>query len=449
MGHVNKIIWRFLFLLTSLLPLHHVSAQHQPLLKKELKLARHSYNIYQLSKEIEQQTGVSFSFNSKKLTRNRVINLKKDNYSLGELLQLLENISGIGYIIVDQHVIFNDSRKGPSLAQGNSSKRKKANVTAARKNKATSSKPATTVAPAAIPAALPEEAMALNDGDSTFSGGGSGSTSNPGKFDPPLALLDGLGIRIDMRTTVALLDTALREEEQHKKPEGQTGDWSASSTKENNKRRLSDFMIANVGVGSNELFPLYPFANAGFSFLYGSIAYYSRNDIRAVRLGVGSSVPLKYNWLLHLQVNLTSSFSKSFVTTRYDTTIVYKDTESFVTVTPVDVPLTVTSDLLQVSVDVERKFNRHFSLTGGITVNRLHTKYTSRGADVSPDMVLDNPDGADGKYKVLQPPYSFNNTYSIYSSDNNRLWIGFHLAARYHFYFRKKDIPRNDDLSPY
>jgi len=79
-------------------------------LEKRISVQTGSMRVDSLLNIFSKQTGIEFSFNSRKISPSRIIIVKKGTCTLEEWLALLKQTVGINYIVLGDHIILVDHR---------------------------------------------------------------------------------------------------------------------------------------------------------------------------------------------------------------------------------------------------------------------------------------------------------------------------------------------------
>ena len=88
----------------------HVSAQKvSPMFYKEIQLPHKPYTLHTLTREIQRQSGITFSYDAVKIDPDKRVRLRKsqDRLTVKELLSVLRKKTGVSYKIVSSsHIIY-------------------------------------------------------------------------------------------------------------------------------------------------------------------------------------------------------------------------------------------------------------------------------------------------------------------------------------------------------
>lgn len=418
-------------------------------LQKQVVLPGTALRFDSLLGIVSRQTGARFSVNTRKFPPGRIIRVGSGAMSMAKLLVEIRQYTGIYYTILGDHIIFIDNPPPdvkPVLPRPTTK--------VLTKMKA----PATIVTPwrqqlhtlpprypspviltnldTAIYPFIADTARALSKRDSTW-----------GRIYPltdssrQLTLTGGWSLRPGWqwkkgadssqytsviitrkdtaadKTTTATDIAKLRKATAAGKTSALQSWWQntfashyqrPASMKGNgsNERRPFVFLL-NAGVSADEMNYVNPTLQLGFPFLYGIGSWSSNFSNSSLRWGAGTSIRLSDDWRLHLQ-GTTGQLKQSW------------DTMTLVA--------TMKVQHLKLALIAERKLGHHFSLQGGLSFNRMLTRYYDFNGQFQ---ALDKPGmEAMKNYFILpQPPYTLSDNYG--SNGNVKTWIGFQLGIFY------------------
>src|SRR5688500_10802854 len=78
-------------------------------LKKRVTVYRNETRVDSLLHLLAKQTGIGFSFNSKKISPSKVIQLRKGMYTVEDCLLKIQQTAGIHYALLSDHIILVDN----------------------------------------------------------------------------------------------------------------------------------------------------------------------------------------------------------------------------------------------------------------------------------------------------------------------------------------------------
>lgn len=402
-----------------------IAQKGNPMFYKEIQLLHKPYTLHTLTKEMQRQTGITFSYNASKINAQKKIRIKPGKLTVDALLSLIKKRSGVSYKVVnDFHIIYAAAASRKARPKKGKARQEKAVLVNNRpviKNEGLADEDTDI----AITGDAPEQQIVVV-GDSLvasyyYIGGGGGgyggaySLDNVSKFS--------------------------QEEE-----EGWDNDYvnlsEPGSFKENNY--VIDFLkentLAAIGFSADELYYFNPTARFGFDFLYGTVSY-NIGSYPHWRYGLGASTKMSERWRLHVNVNTGGIQSASFNALKIDTVITQVpdpplDSLLFdTTYVHTNTPFAVNSRLTRFTLSASYDINRHFSIGAGVTLNHLKTNYTSNNNPVALRDILPFGLDADMKYRSIDPPYTLGNSYNASESSNVKIWLGVQLTFIYRLNF--------------
>lgn len=400
-----------------------------PMFYKEILLLHKPYTLHSLTREIQRQSGITFSYNALKINPDQKINIKRrtDRLTVIELLALLKRKTGIGYRTVNQsHIIY---------TAGTFKKRK----TSRTKDRRPSDKEKKTQwrlqeeEPEAVAGSTSHDVPQIEQhlmvvGDSALamsyylSGGGGGAYGGNMVTKYPVTV-DREDAYDDEEAESDLASSTPRRE--------RSGGFYTPLGQSATVRFLKENILLGAGVSADELYYINPTVRAGFDFLYGTIAY-NTGTFAHWRYGLGSSVRLNDRWSLRLEVNGGGPLKQPYTITTFDTTTIVVDSGVIrQVITERNTALVVQSRLTRFIMGAEFKMTGNLYVGGSLILNSLHTTYSSNGNPVALSNILPIGYDADDKYRTIKPPYQLSNSYNGNSSSNTKLWIGIQLSLIY------------------
>jgi hypothetical protein len=169
--------------------------------------------------------------------------------------------------------------------------------------------------------------------------------------------------------------------------------------------------FAGAGLVTDETFYINPSVQAGWPFLYGIVQWSSNFTVSGVRYGAGGSLRLSDKWQLGL-MGTTGNNSKIY---------------------PMGfggLPMTIKTSLQKISIFTQTTFSRHIQLQFGPVLNILSTNYYNAIGLPTPLFVSESD-----VEQYIKPPYTIQDTYAPFSSQNSKLWIGFQAGVFYSINF--------------
>lgn len=404
-----------------------LSAQKgNPMFYKEILLLHKPYTLHTLTKEMQLQTGITFSYNASKINAQKKIRIKPGKLTVDALLALIKKRSGISYKVVNNfHIIYTA-----------------AVVSGKPKPKKTKAKQETAVLINNRPV-IKNEGMDEEDGPYTSGDTAAQHTVVVGdSLTASYYYMGGGGGGYGGGYT---LDNV------PKFPNEQEEEWEDQyerlnrpySFKENNATVdfIKESILAAVGFSADELYYFNPTAKLGFDFLYGTVSYNIGSSYPHWRYGIGASAKINEKWSLHINANTGGMQSAAFNAITVDTILTIPqppplDSIMFdTTYVQRNTPFNVNSKLTRFTLSAAYHINRNFSIEAGLTLNHLKTNYTSNNNPVALRDILPFGLDADTKYRSINPPYTLGNSYNAAESSNVKVWLGVQLTFIYRLSF--------------
>jgi hypothetical protein len=435
---VNKCLRLLIgFLLLAAAPL---SAQKvSPMFYKEVLLSHKPYTLHTLTREIQRQSGITFSYDAIKIDPDRKVKLKRslDRLTVKELLVLLRKKTGISYKIVGtSHIIY--TLPGAGTKAKRNDKHVKPLKYKSKPARQPYSEPAGDVVEPYI-AALHEDSTTERQiiviGDSAtavsyyLSGGGGDGGIYPGYNIQNYP--NDAGSSEDELAEIAL------QREARGKSSG--GGFYAPLGQSAGVLFIKKNIFAEAGLTADELYYLDPTLSMGFSFLYGTISY-NLGTFAHWRYGLGAAARFNNGWSVHFEWTTGSKLSQNYNIQTFDTIYQPPPIDTLEPPEPPTIiennkPLLVQSTLNRFSVGVTWDMGKHLSLGAAVTMNFLNTTYSSNGNKVTLNDFLPIGYDADQKYRTVKPPYLISNSYNGNNPSNTKVWLGLQLRFMYRLNF--------------
>jgi hypothetical protein len=424
---VSKNTLALLSFLLMWLPSNVAAQQSNPMFYKEIHLTHKPYTLQSLTREMQRQSGITFSYNASKISPDKRIRIKDDKLTVEKLLSLIKKKSGISYKIINgSHIIYTEPPNSRNKIAAKKEPRNKKKMPRGPETGQTTL------------IAIKEEDNGTDTqriviiGDSSvaapfyMSGGGGGSYGGYYIQKYPVIADE---IEEEWDDPYANLNS----------PANRSGLGDENPT----LRFLKKNALISGGFSITETYYFNPTLRAGFTFLHG-IASYSLGSYPHWRYGLGTLAKINNNWDIGLSFTTGANVSGAFRESRTDTIPgpppQFPDTiPSPPIIRTQDVPILVQSRLHTFTVSAEWRVSRSFSVSGGATLNILQTNYTSNGAPFTfGSLPIPIPD-ADSRYRTINPVYTLGNDYDPGSSSNTKMWIGLQIMFSYRLSFFDKD----------
>lgn len=393
---------------------------------KEIQLEhKKSYTLQALTREIQKQTGISFSYNAARIdpyTKVRV----SDKLTVEQILSSIRKKAGIGYKVISKtHIIYTESPNKKRLrAKGKKKKTYK-------RQEIRQPEPYyndMVVRSLGTDSVVGQQIIIVGDSSVAgyyFSGSGGAGAIYAGD---------------DQTKYPIVLDETDDEEVDEDVNDYQNGlsrNTSKGYTKGESEalNYIKRSALIAAGISADEIYYLNPTFRAGFDFLYGTVSY----NIGAHahwRYGIGSSAKLNDNWRLHFNISTGQNIGERYNIQKFDTIpSPQPDSLEPPIIIETNTPLLVRSKLTRFTLSTEWNMGKGFMLGVGVTLNYLKTNYFSNGNPVTLSNLLPIGYDADQKYQTIDPPYLLGNTYSGNQSSNVKTWLGLQLTLIYRLRF--------------
>lgn len=394
-----------------------------PMFYKEIQLAHKPYTLHSLSREMQRQSGITFSYNAAKISPNQKIRIKNNKLTVEQLLALVKKKSGVGYKVVSSnHIVYLEGPKKKGLFARKKENKEPKKQKLRNDNNIAGQPAVVTKNITSMPVTPPRDTISPGRlvivGDSSlamayyFSGGG----NSGGAYNASSA-------------------TKVPNEEAWADPYlDLNAPADAKGYKEN---KTVDFFSKNLlvaaGASADEIYYFNPSVRAGFTFLYATVSYNLGNSPHW-RYGLGTSARISEKWNMHLAFNTGKKIPGAFNLVTVDSVI--NPIDSFPVPVQVNNPITIQSKLSRFSLQLEYQITRDVTLSGAATLNYLTTSYFSKGSplrfdDFQPNLSSD----PDTEFRIIKPPYLIGNSYSSSESSNTKIWIGIQLSLFYRIPF--------------
>jgi hypothetical protein len=388
---------------------------------KEIQLEhKKNYTLQALTREIQRQTGISFSFNAARIdpyTRIRV----SDKLTVAQILSSIRKKTGIGYKVISKaHIIYTEATgKKRTKVKG-----RKRNLNKPESRQSVNHYDNIALRSVGKDSVAGQQIIIIGDSSVVgyyFSGSGGSGASYAGDAQ--------------IKYPVLLDETDDEEADEYQDEPGYyTSKGSVKGESEALNYIKRSALIA-AGISADEVYYANPTFRAGFDFLYGTVSY-SIGTYSHWRYGIGSSARLNDNWRLHFNINTGQNIAERYNIQKFDTTFPPQpDSLEHPIIIETNTPLLVRSKLTRFTLSAEWNMGKGFMLGAGITLNYLKTNYSSNGNAVTLSNLLPIGYDADQKYQTIDPPYLLGNTYSGNQSSNVKTWLGLQLMLIYRLQF--------------
>jgi len=400
-----------------------VSAQTAKVnLQKDIVIPVADMRLDTLLSIISKQAGIRFSVNTGRFPTSRTVHVRKGRQSLLSLLTGLREHTGIGYRVLESHIILVDA-PSPVITK------KVVAVVVPAKVIPPARFVVTPIAMLSIKKAAPVlvdpvlinkfPALEIRNRDTaTFS---ASVTKRDSVIERSAGLHFGPGITGGNKDTIAVKQSIISSShksfastllEKLRSKEDNTP--VANGVKKGNGFSFQPY--ASPGMVADESFYVNPTIQAGLPFLYVIGSWSTNFSFSMLRYGAGTSVRLSDDWRLHLQGTTGRLQASSYDTIELSSKV-------------------IKAKLHKLSLVAEKQLNNHWRLQFGAVLNSLQTTYYAGG---QPKPLNREESAALANVKYFKPPYTIRNTFSPESSSNNKLWIGFQIGLFYRINFFKE-----------
>lgn len=416
-----------------------------PLLDKQVRVPAKEVNIITLGELITAQTGFILSFNAQKIIAQKRLRLQHSSYSIRQLLSMIKEATSAEYTIYQEHVIFhrvtNNTATVTTLATSHTARHDTKPLYAAGVNQShanasvrqvklpvaklsgnivhhrTSSQPEQTQTKTRLQPGVQTDHTDKKTGTTTnmMSGTITGRSlnnimgNNSPTYNRPylLSYLTPATIAVPVvkpATPVFLPVTPAvqphKRRYEHEKP-----------------GLLKSFVLA--GFGADEIFYANLQAKAGLTLIYGIADWSSNFSVSGFRYGLGSSYPLRNDWLIQLEATTGNLSKETSVRGSGDTSTRR-------------IPLDVRSRLQRISLFAQKSIAQHLSVYAGPVFNHLKSNYHLNSRQVSPATITQTTLATEKDYSTVKPPYTLGNSAPA-EPENIKTWIGLQIGINYRF----------------
>lgn len=350
-------------------------------LQKRISIPARAIQLDSLLRVITRQSGAKFSINTRKFPAAKSIVIKDHTSTIGSLLQVIKQTTGVYYATLGDHIILLDN---PPPAKKNATNPVNKRTTPATKN---------TVVKSNSPAPL-NKAKVID------------TLSAP---EPSVPVLPPTP------------DTTVKQPLQIAQPPARkkaaaTNNKPAPPANDDKERAgfLSELFV-KAGVSADDLFYGNATIQLGHPYFYGIASYSTNFSISGFRYGIGTSIPLSDLWKLHLQVTTGNLSSKmDTFTLRWE----YK------------------TKLHRAGLSAETNLGEHFKLQFGPVFNLMKLTFYRNGQKTTPGLPTEY---IDKKFDLLKPVYTFTNTFSPTVAISKKSWVGWQISLFYNLNFSTRE----------
>ncbi|HNH61152.1 MAG TPA: hypothetical protein PLS80_14055 [Cyclobacteriaceae bacterium] len=371
--------------------------QHSDVLSRNITLSTQKVRLDTLLQTITRQTGIRFSYNSKRLNTAHKLTLIKRQLTVREALEQLKNKTNVLYALIETHIILNIDK---STIQKSPPAKPLARLTQPTSLKPISPEKVEEQKEVKLPAPsdttyltsskllLPEIATILKDSASS-------QTDNAVPFSTDSSSLQ-----------VATTKTGQRDSAKHRVTPV-TKSWSP--------QKKSGYFI-DLGVNMEETLFLGATLRTGTNSFFGTISLKSNGQSALVLYGLSGA--LRSGTRSRVLINTYfGKYSKSIFATTVSVDTVKTNHK-----------IVVSGIWFGINTGIEWNLNSSgtWKLFAGLSFNALESKYKVDGQSKGlTGMPGSNPER---KYAAFYPFYTLSNTYTDTSFESLKTWIGLHVG---------------------
>ncbi len=371
--------------------------QHSDVLSRNITLSTQKVRLDTLLQTITRQTGIRFSYNSKRLNTAYKLTLIKRQLTVREALEQLKNKTNVLYALIETHIILNIDK---STIQKSPPAKPLARLTQPTSLKPISPEKVEEQKEVKLPAPsdttyltsskllLPEIATILKDSASS-------QTDNAVPFSTDSSSLQ-----------VATTKTGQRDSAKHRVTPV-TKSWSP--------QKKSGYFI-DLGVNMEETLFLGATLRTGTNSFFGTISLKSNGQSALVLYGLSGA--LRSGTRSRVLINTYfGKYSKSIFATTVSVDTVKTNHK-----------IVVSGIWFGINTGIEWNLNSSgtWKLFAGLSFNALESKYKVDGQSKGlTGMPGSNPER---KYAAFYPFYTLSNTYTDTSFESLKTWIGLHVG---------------------
>lgn len=371
--------------------------QHSDVLSRNITLSTQKVRLDTLLQTITRQTGIRFSYNSKRLNTAYKLTLIKRQLTVREALEQLKNKTNVLYALIETHIILNIDK---STIQKSPPAKPLARLTQPTSLKPISPEKVEEQKEVKLPAPsdttyLTSSKLLLPEIATILKGSASSQTDNAVPFSTDSSSLQ-----------VATTKTGQRDSAKHRVTPV-TKSWSP--------QKKSGYFI-DLGVNMEETLFLGATLRTGTNSFFGTISLKSNGQSALVLYGLSGA--LRSGTRSRVLINTYfGKYSKSIFATTVSVDTVKTNHK-----------IVVSGIWFGINTGIEWNLNSSgtWKLFAGLSFNALESKYKVDGQSKGlTGMPGSNPER---KYAAFYPFYTLSNTYTDTSFESLKTWIGLHVG---------------------
>lgn len=382
-------------------------AQSTGLLEKKITFANRSIRFDSLLQTITRQSGIKFSYNSRKMNTSYRLRLQATSSTVKLVLEELRKTTGVQYTLIENHIILNIEK---------STLQKPASESLPAKNV----QPDRSITPAVKSS---PDTIALHEPV-----GPKDSITTPGVI---LEKKETLSDSINTTTYAQkLVDASVRPGSVSSEIKSSvTPAQPVAKTKPPVQPTRSSFL--DIGISTEETLFMGATLQGGLPKFFGSVSVKSNGSSTIFLYGLGTSMNVKKKTRVLFTAHI-GPYKKDFTSNMFTPA----DTASGISDTTVQHRITVKGVLARLTIGVEwkPKPQGNWKLYVGLNVNALQSRYAIDGRNSGLGTL--NLQDAERKFSAVYPPYTLTNSYQGNLFVTTKTWIGVELGIRYTINFK-------------
>ncbi len=392
-----------------------------PVLHQNVNLPAEDLRLGYLLHLINKQTGVKFSLNTQKFKPSKIIHLRKGIQSIDKILSEIKSSTGVYFTYLGDHVIFIDKPPANSTIAVNKEKIASSSLPSP-KSPLSSISPTSHTAPESSASATSHRSPVRSASSPLSPTGLPSSPTDASSTLPHFATTP--------HAEKYLSDEGFDNDKIYQTMGAPTFSPLPCSFPippppisfqiRTDKQRTSGStrFFFDAGLIADENMYINPSIRVGWRFIYGIVQLSTNFSVAGFRYGVGGSLQLADKWRMGL-IATTGTYSKDYL---------WKESPA------TGLPLTVKTSLQKLGLSFETAIGRRILLQFGPVFDKLDTHYYAYGVSTPP---LAGATDANNPYQYIKPLYTVQDTYSQYSPQNTKLWIGLQAGVFYRINFEK------------
>lgn len=367
-----------------------------PLLDKKVSLAQCNIRLDSMLQSITRQTGIKFSYNSRRLNTTFRVQLPTTNNTVKQIFEELNKATGVRYTLIESHIILTIEKstlQKPARAESEPAKITQSNRRIAPKEKH-----------------IRDTTSVKNSGERNISG------SEAGYEEPFVNPIDTITHKLVVADPDKKADSI---------PTAKATILPAVAKKKVLPAKPVPAYFIDFGISAEETLFMGATIQAGLPKIYGSVSLKSNGKSVLLLYGLGTSRKLNKKTRLLLTTQI-GPYKKDFTSasgTHGDSTVLVDSTAHHT--------VRVRGTLARFTAGVEwnPKPNGNWKFHAGLNFNALQSRYQVNGKNSGLGSI--DVKDAEQKFSVMHPFYTLSNTFQDNLSVTLKTWIGLEIGIRY------------------